>query len=281
MIPKRFRVQTSGGFTIVEMVVVIAIILFLSALLMPALRRVIETAKMTKCMNNIRQIGQATFLYAADYNGFAPHEPNGGAYWKDGYFVSRSHEETDPSYGKYYPKNKWFPEYLGGPLGQMTPVAYCPKGGRYGDQGAVFKVKAGKFYDSFNNVSYGLNGALVSLKAFYGDPDGGNEDGSDDRYCVPLPQVQHPGEVCLWIEGQRARLGWPGRDGVSGRHYAQSREVSRDKPADSGFTIWEYRGFASCYYVDQHIAMLKMREEVPASDDRFWEHTSTVSRRFK
>jgi type II secretory pathway pseudopilin PulG len=260
------------------MIIAIAIILFLTALLMPSLRRTVETAKLTKCISNIRQIGQATMLYAADNEGFAPFGPDN--YWKSGYFVSRSHDPVDPSYEEGYPKNKWFPEYLPiGKLGQMTPVAYCSMGGRYGSQGPVFTVKEGKEIKVFNNVSYGINSSLVQTKWFYGDDT--NPGGSDDRYCVPLSQVQHPGEVCLWIEGARSKLGWPQRDGVSGRHYARSKVVSKDKPTDNGFPIWEERGMATVYYVDQHIAALKMREEVPASDDRFWEHTSKVSRRFK
>jgi prepilin-type N-terminal cleavage/methylation domain-containing protein len=266
--------STRKGFTLVELITVIAIILFLVGLLMPSLRRAVETAKLTKCISNIRQIGQATMLYAADNGGFAPFGPDN--YWKDAYFVARSHNEADPSYADGYPKNKWFAEYLPvGKLGEMTRVAYCPMGGRYGNQGAVFTIKEGKETKVFNNVSYGINPSLIQTKWFYGDDT--NPGGSDDRYCVPLSQVKYPGQTCLWIEGARSKLGWPQRDGVSGRHYARSKEVSKDKPTDSGFVIWEERGKAPVVFVDQHIEALKMREEVPASNDRFWEHTSTVS----
>jgi prepilin-type N-terminal cleavage/methylation domain-containing protein len=270
--------STRRGFTIVELLTVIAIILFLAGLLLPSLRRAVETAKLTKCISNIRQIGQATMLYAADNGGFAPFGPD--AYWKTGYFVSRSRDPADPSYAEGYPKNKWFAEYLPvGKLGEMARVAYCPMGGRYGNQGPVFTVQEGKETKVFNNVSYGVNPSLIQTKWFYGDDN--NPGGSADRYCVPLPQVQHPGQVCLWIEGSRSKLGWPQRDGVTGRHYVQSKVPNRDEPVDSGFPIWEQRGMATVYYVDQHIAALKMREEVPPSDDRFWEHTSKVSRQFK
>jgi prepilin-type N-terminal cleavage/methylation domain-containing protein len=275
----RYSWNVRNGFTIVELITVIAIILFLTALLMPALRRAVETAKMTKCVSNIRQLGQATLVYAADYNGMPPFGPD--YLWKTGYFVARSRDPQNPTYQDGYPKNKWFPEYLNEPAYQthrgrveplMSRVAYCPLGGRYGDQGPSFLTKDNRF---FNNPSYGINSSLIQIKWFYGDDN--NPGGSNDRYCVPLNQVQYPSQTCLWIEGVRSKLGWPQRMGVSGRHYAQSKIPNRDDPTDSGFPVWESHGKASCIFVDQHVEMLKMRERVPASNDRFWEHTSKIS----
>ncbi len=57
------------SFTLIELLVVIAIISILAALLMPALKRARDQAKQIACMNNIRQLGQASALYQSDYNG--------------------------------------------------------------------------------------------------------------------------------------------------------------------------------------------------------------------
>ena len=51
------RRRSRGGFTLVEMLVVISIIGILVALLMPAIFIARESARKTMCQNNLRQIG--------------------------------------------------------------------------------------------------------------------------------------------------------------------------------------------------------------------------------
>ena len=60
------------AFTLIEMLVVIAIIAILASLLFPALRSALERGRRTACRNNIRQIGLAMIQYAADHKGWYP-----------------------------------------------------------------------------------------------------------------------------------------------------------------------------------------------------------------
>lgn len=73
------------GFTLVEMLVVIAIISLLAALLMPSLRLALETARATFCAGNQRQCYLAANLYAGDNMGIFPamFKTSGGnnVYW--------------------------------------------------------------------------------------------------------------------------------------------------------------------------------------------------------
>lgn len=60
------------GFTLVEILVVIGVIGILVALLMPALNKARQAANTTKCLANLRSLGQAMNLYVAENKGWLP-----------------------------------------------------------------------------------------------------------------------------------------------------------------------------------------------------------------
>lgn len=81
--------RPAAGFTLVEILVVIAILVTLMALLMPALRTVRVAGKKAACASSLRQIGLSYQAYALDNTGRLPYIaflPGGGAMalrWSD------------------------------------------------------------------------------------------------------------------------------------------------------------------------------------------------------
>ena len=95
------------AFTLIELLVVIAIIALLLAILMPALSKVKNQAKLVSCAANSRQIGMITELYHADNDGFVPVMLN-----KWAIYISAESSLLSLAFRQYSPEIADLPSYL-------------------------------------------------------------------------------------------------------------------------------------------------------------------------
>lgn len=77
-------INQKGGFTLVELLVVVAIIAILAAILFPIFLKAKKTAHKSRCQSSMKQIVTAALLYSDDWNGMTPGPVGGWVTWGDG-----------------------------------------------------------------------------------------------------------------------------------------------------------------------------------------------------
>jgi prepilin-type N-terminal cleavage/methylation domain-containing protein/prepilin-type processing-associated H-X9-DG protein len=97
------------GFTLVELLVAVAIMAILAALLLPSLARGKSSAQRARCVSNLRQLGLASQMYWDDNNGtcfrYGGGSTNGGRLYWFGWLAtgSEGHRVFDARQGALYP----------------------------------------------------------------------------------------------------------------------------------------------------------------------------------
>ena len=75
------RGKSASHFTLVELLVVVAIIAILAAMLLPTLSQARELAQGMKCVSNMRQIGQYMAMYNSEWDYFPIGNTDPGVTW--------------------------------------------------------------------------------------------------------------------------------------------------------------------------------------------------------
>lgn len=121
--------NTKSFFTLLELLIVIAIIGILITLLIPSMRKAREATKNAVCLSNFKQMSLATYVYAVEHNRNLPASFNGDSmnppYW---YGAILPYIEND---------NEWSTRIYQCPTVEYTGENELPR--NYGSNTQVFK----------------------------------------------------------------------------------------------------------------------------------------------
>lgn len=111
---------TARGFTLVELLVVMAVIAVLAGLIFPVYAHVKAKGKQTACLSNLRQLWSASTMYAQEYDGYLPmyvnRLPHPGDSFDPDELVER--HEGIPAPDQLYASLR--------PFVKASPVRFCP-----------------------------------------------------------------------------------------------------------------------------------------------------------
>ena len=136
-IATRHRAFRKRAFTLVELLVVIAVIAMLVGLLLPAVNSSREAARMTQCKNNLKQLGLAMLNHHTSLNKFPtgstliPRNGEAGLSWN---VYILPFIEQDNLYEAINPQPNGMPKNPGENRFVSVPSFLCPSSGESGQQ---------------------------------------------------------------------------------------------------------------------------------------------------
>lgn len=143
------------GFTLVELLVVIGVIVVLVALIFPMSRRVLEISNKNACLTNMKRVGQLITVYAAD---------NGGSLLPTLQFYSASRTSGNRAWFHYLVESDYLPKELW--VDKRNGVMTCPSRVTL----PLLEKDEKKFFDGVHfgmNIYPGFDNTIIPGQAMY------------------------------------------------------------------------------------------------------------------
>ncbi len=217
-----------SGFTLIEILVVIAIIAILASILFPVFARVRESARSTSCQSNLKQLGLAFTQYAADNGGRMPGAGN-WQNWGDGFTGGDPANNPGMRGGHWVAgKNGVKGDGSDGALSSLSEVSgdFPPTGLKASvEQGGVYNyVKDARVYVCPSNRDGQVKGLTYSMNcALSGAPSG---------------RVRLPSSMILLLDEWRASDGY---------FWAVPNDTSTDRITP------DHNGSGNLLFLDGHV----------------------------
>lgn len=164
------------GFTLVELLAVVAIIGVLAGLILPLAGRVRDRARASVCLSNLRQIGTAIYAYCAENRGVLP----GPLFSGQGVTVDRTKNQ--------YQLSHLLSSYVGdvdSDAKHRSEIFVCP----------AWKIATAAQANA--EIIYLMNGSAGSLSQIWGYPGAG---GSSPKRLAEVQQAGIPAKTRVFHE---------------------------------------------------------------------------------
>lgn len=217
--------RMSKNFTLIEMLVVIAIISILASMLMPSLMKAVATAKIANCANNLKTQSIASAMYASD----------SGNYLMPTHYVNSvgQHISWDDLLGDYDGRNLTYVEKTVG----LSAAAYG---------NSIYRCPAYPYpnnIDASGNITmyaarnYSMNGTGNS-NGFIGENGVAAYNAVGDCFTLNNSRIKAPSQVFLIVEYPRRNnlLGNGSNSVNTARSTSQLQEPTTMQTHDGTFT---------------------------------------------
>jgi prepilin-type N-terminal cleavage/methylation domain-containing protein/prepilin-type processing-associated H-X9-DG protein len=210
------------GFTLVELLVVVAVLALLAALLFPVLSQARHAARRSVCVSNLRQLGVAFAMYAGDYDETLPEA--GGAFGSVAAWIDY---DSPGERGGIYPYVHQFSK-------SGASVYRCPNG-----------LPDTSSYSSVSST-YAMNDYLRPWHGVY------------PRAVPPEPlalsQIEAPPRTLLLFEVTQHRQGYANRNGSPYFH-----TVDKETGQPIGVPQVYHHGGSNFLFCDGHVRFVHPR----------------------
>ena len=265
------RNRSAGAFTLIEVLVVVAIIALLAAILLPSLSRARWQARSAVCKTNLRSLGSVSLIYANSYRNYYPLTSNSGednffALWKARLLPDLKILICPSTRNVIRPETlQWDVAHRTGPEG--TPVAYLrqPSGSATGDLSR--NTPQGRD-DGTGGHSYEYQGC------YDGSPNPASPYKGQHRKLTHFPGLQS--QLAIMFDND------PSMETVQGWTAAMAREGCTPSRSNNGNNCpqpWDNHGAdgTNFLFMDGHVEFVKkiagdyndLSAKIPGSPDYF------------